>query len=124
MNADVSRRLSSAVKIPAGTKLAARGFYLLGLSDSGLAVPARTGDKTIYVRSTTGMSAGDTITIDTGSGAETRKIASVGTAAGASTTLWQPLPEGPVIKMPVGSTSVPLTSVAGFAVGEKIAIGY
>jgi hypothetical protein len=31
----------SAVKIPAGTKLAAGGFYLLGLSNSGLAAPAR-----------------------------------------------------------------------------------
>ena len=31
----------SSVKIPAGTKLAAKGFYLLGLSNSGLAVPAK-----------------------------------------------------------------------------------
>ena len=43
----------SSVKIPAGTKLAANGFYLLGLSNSGLAVPAQAGDTTIYVRSTT-----------------------------------------------------------------------
>src|SRR5262249_10237579 len=56
----------SAVKIPAGTRLAARSFYLLGLSNSGLAAPARAGDKTIFVRSTDGMSVGDTITIDTG----------------------------------------------------------
>ena len=48
----------STVNIPAGTKLAARGFYLLGLSTSGLAVPARSGDTSIHVRSTTGMSAG------------------------------------------------------------------
>ena len=34
----------STVKIPAGTKLAARGFYLLGLSGSGLEAPARAGD--------------------------------------------------------------------------------
>ena len=32
----------SSVKIPAGKKLAAGGFYLLGLSDSGLAASART----------------------------------------------------------------------------------
>ena len=70
------------------------------------------------------MTAGDTIGIDTGSSVETRKIVSVGTAAGNSTTLWQPLPDGPVITIPVGSTNVPVTSVAGFAVGEKIAIGY
>ncbi len=114
----------SAVRIPAGTQLAAGGFYLLGISNSGLAADTRAGDSTIFVRSTAGMSAGDTIRIDTGSGAETRKIASIGTAAGNSTTLWQPLPDGPVITIPAGSTSVPVTSVAGFAVGEKIAIGH
>jgi hypothetical protein len=114
----------SSVKIPAGTKLAARGFYLLGLSTSGLAATARKGDTTIHVRSTTDMKVGDTIGIDTGSGVETRKIASIGTAAGNSTTLWQPLPEGPVITIPAGSTNVPVTSVAGFVVGEKVALGY
>ena len=114
----------SNVKIPAGQKLAAKGFYLLGLSNSGLAVPARSGDTTISVRSTAGMTAGDTILIDTGSSVETRKIASIGTAAGNSTTLWQPLPDGPVITVPAGSTNVPVTSVAGFAAGEKIALGY
>jgi hypothetical protein len=107
----------SSAKIPAGTKLAARGFYLLGLSNSGLAVPAHKGDTTINVRSTTGMSVGDTIGIDTGSAVETRKIASIGTPASNSTTLWQPLPEGPVITIPAGSTNVPVTSVAGFVVG-------
>jgi hypothetical protein len=114
----------SAVKIPAGTKLAAKGFYLLGLSNSGLAVPARAGETTLDVRSTAGMSAGDTIGIDTGSSVETRKIVSVGTAAGNSTTLWQPVPDGPVITIPAGSTNVPVTSVSGFAVGQKIALGY
>jgi hypothetical protein len=114
----------SAVKIPAGTKLAAGGFYLLGLSNSGLAIPARAGETTIYVRSAAGMNVGDTIEIDTGAGMETRKIVSVGTAAANNTTLWQPLPEGPVITIPAGSTNVPVTSVAGFAVGEKIALGY
>jgi hypothetical protein len=108
------------IKIPAGTKLPASGFYLLGLSTSGLAVGARKGDITIYVRSTTGMSAGDTIMID----GESRKIVSIGTAAGASAPLWQPLPDGPVITIPAGSTNVPVTSVAGFQVGEKIALGY
>ncbi|HZP06947.1 MAG TPA: arabinofuranosidase catalytic domain-containing protein [Terracidiphilus sp.] len=114
----------SVIKIPAGTKLKAGGFYLLGLSNSGLAVPGREGDTTVYVRSTAGMSAGDTISIDTGSSVETRKIASLGTAASNSTTLWQPLPEGPVITIPAGSTNVPVTSASGFKVGEKIALGY
>src|SRR5262249_17339321 len=86
----------STVKIPAGQTLAAGGFYLLGLSNSGLAAGARKGDTTISVRSTTGMNVGDSIGIDTGSGVETRKIVSIGTAAGNATTLWQPLPDGPV----------------------------
>jgi non-reducing end alpha-L-arabinofuranosidase len=114
----------SAVKIPTGTKLAAGGFYLLGLSNSGLVVPARAGDTTIYVRNTAGMSVGDPVTIGTGSDAETRKIANIGTAASKHKTLWQPLPDGPVITLPVGSTNVPVSSVSGFIVGQKMAIGY
>jgi hypothetical protein len=119
----------SSVKIPAGTKLAAHGFYLLGLSTSGLAVPAHKGDATVYVRSIEGMNTGDSITI----GAEARKIATLGTAAGASTTVWQPLPEGPIIRIPAGSTNIPYTAPgggrggpepAGFVVGEKIALGH
>jgi Alpha-L-arabinofuranosidase B, catalytic/Lamin Tail Domain/NPCBM-associated, NEW3 domain of alpha-galactosidase len=114
----------SAVKIPAGTKLAAGGFYLVGLSNSGLAAPARKGETTINVRSTTGMTAGDSIVVGTGASTETRTIAGVGTPASRSTTLWQPLPEGRVITIPAGSTNVPVTSVAGFVVGEQIALGY
>ena len=114
----------STVEIPAGTNLAAGGFYLLGLSNSGLAVPGRAGESIIYVRNTYGMSVGDTISIGTGSSAETRKIASLGTAASNHTTLWQPLPEGPVITIPAGSTNVPVESVSGFVVGQKIALGY
>jgi hypothetical protein len=123
----------SSVKIPAGTKLAAKGFYLLGLANSGLAVPAKKGDTTIHVRSTEGMSVGDTIEIDSGSAMETRRIANLGTAAGNSTTLWQPLPEGPVITIPAGSTNVPFTGAGrgfggggGFTVevGQKIGLGY
>ncbi|MEJ2079231.1 MAG: arabinofuranosidase catalytic domain-containing protein [Acidobacteriota bacterium] len=114
----------STVKIPSGTKLAAGGFYLLGLSNSGLAAPAGAGEATVYVRSTSGMKAGDTIEIGTGSDVETRKIVSVGTEASSPTTLWQPLPNGPVITIPAGSTNVPVTSAKGFEVGQKIALGY
>ncbi len=116
----------SSEKIPAKTKLAAKGFYVFGLADSGLAVPAKKGDTTIHVRSTSGMKEGDTIEIGTGSAVETRKVTSLGTAAGNNTTLWQPLPEGPVITVPPGSTNVPFTGDRGFAVevGQKLAIGY
>ena len=114
----------SSVGIAAGQKVAPGGFYLLGLSNSGLAAAARKGDTSIAVRTTAGMKVGDSITIDTGAGAETHKIASIGTAAGNATTLWQPLPDGPVITIPAGATNVPVTSVAGFNVGEKIALGH
>jgi hypothetical protein len=117
----------SSVKVPAGTKLAAKGFYVFGLANSGLTVPAHKGDSTLYVRSITGMNAGDTIQIDTGSAVETRKIASLGTAAGATTTLWQPLPDGPVITIPPHSTNVPYAGGGGgfaVAVGQKLGLGY
>ncbi len=129
----------SSIKVPAGTKLAGHGFYLLGQSDSGLAVPAHKGDATIYVRSTADMKVGDTIEINTGAAKETHKIATIaenGAAAGPSTTLWQPLPEGPVITIPAGSTNVPYTGGGGggfgrgggggFAVevGQKIGLGH
>ena len=113
---------SSPITIPSGTKLAAKGFYLLGLSDSGLVVPARAGDATVSVRSTAGMSVGDAVTIGAGKDAEIRKIGAVGTAASDRTTVWQPLPDGP-ITLPAGSTNVPVQSVSGFKVGEKIALG-
>jgi non-reducing end alpha-L-arabinofuranosidase len=131
----------SSVKIPPGTKLAPRSFYLLGLSTSGLAVPARKGESSIYVRSTTGMSVGDKIEIGAGSNRETRRIADIinppapetSTSQpaffrqpdpGSPTTIWQPLPEGPVITIPAGSTNIPVSSVTNFQVGQKMAIGY
>jgi hypothetical protein len=131
----------SSVKLPAGTKLAAHGFYLLGLANSGLAAPAHRGDATLHVRSLDGMSVGDEVQVGTGPAAETRRIVRLGTAAGlaappsrfpggrpgaagGATTVWQPLPDGPVITIPVGSNNVPVTSVSGFEVGQKMAIGY
>jgi hypothetical protein len=49
----------SSAKVPPGTTLAAKSFYVFGLANSGLAAPAKSGDTTIYVRSTAGMSVGD-----------------------------------------------------------------
>jgi hypothetical protein len=113
----------STIRIAPRTKLAAGGFYLLGLSNSGLAVQARAGDTTIHVRSIAGMKVGDSISVGTGSSAETRRIAGIGTAAAPSTTVWQPLPDG-LVTMAAGSTNLPVTSVSGFVVGEKIGLGY
>jgi len=130
----------SSVKISDGTRLAAHSFYLFGLSTSGLAVPAKKGESTIYVRSTTGMSEGDMIEIGTGSVVEKRKIVSITnppvpaeqpanpfrrrSSPGTPTTVWQPLPDGPVITIPTGSNNIPVTSIDGFELGQKMAIGY
>jgi len=131
----------SSINVPKGTKLAPKSFYLMGLSTSGLAVQAEKGETTIWVRSVDGLSEGDEIVI----GGETRKIKSIikpapqaqpqqarggfggfggGAAPGAPTTIWQPLPEGPVITIKAGANNIPVTSVNGFKVGDKMAIGY
>lgn len=130
----------SSVKIPAGTRIAGHGFYLLGLANSGLSVPAKKGALTLYVRSTAGMAVGDAVKIGSGMGVETRKIVAVAAPAepeasaatfgrppavpGSPTTIWQPLPEGPVITIPAGAANIPVLSVDGFKVGQKMAIGY
>jgi hypothetical protein len=116
--------LSSTVRIPAGTRLAPHGFYVLGLSNSGLVLPAGPGDATIHVRNIDGIKPGDTIVVGSGAHRETRKVVRVGTAAGQATPLWQPLPDGPIITIPAGSTSVPVTTTEGFVVGDTLALGY
>ena len=81
----------SSIRIPPATKLAAHGFYLLGLSGSGLAVAARAGDARLSTsEAQPAFRPGIRLALD----GETRKVLSVGTAAGTSTTLWQPLPGG------------------------------
>jgi hypothetical protein len=104
--------------IPAGTKLAAHGFYLLGLAGSGLAAPAGRGEKIINVRSITGFEAGQKIEID----GEKCTIATVGTAAYPMATVFVPVSTGPWLKIPAGSTNLPVTNAAGFEVGHKIGI--
>lgn len=114
----------SAVAIPAGTRLKPKSFYVLGLANSGLAVPALAGEAVVHVRSTEGMKVGDTITIGIGGEQETRTIVRLGTAAGNPTTVWQPLPDGPVIMVPAGSINVPVAGTGGFAANQKAALGF
>ena len=134
----------SSINIPKGTKLAPKSFYLMGISNSGLSVDAGKGDDIIYVRNVTGIEAGHEITIGTGSDAEKRIVKNViqpqaqqqqqpqggfggfrgAGPAGSPTTVWQPLPEGPVITIPAGSNNIPVTSTNGFVEGQKMAIGY
>ena len=53
-----------------------------------------------------------------------RRNATIISPPSQSTPLWQPLPDGPIITVPAGSTNVPVTSTSGFTVGQKLAIGY
>ena len=128
----------SDIKIPSGTSLAPKAWYLLGMAGSGLAVDAAKGDATIYVRSVEGIKPGDEIFV----GTEKRTVKAVNAPAppapnpmaapfgrgmqpaGTPTTVWQPLPGGHGIEIPVGSTNIPVTSAAHFQVGQKMAIGY
>ena len=124
----------SCVKIDKDATLAPGGFYLLGMSASGLAVPAEAGDDLIYLRNAADLSGEIMI------GGEVCRVKDVYTvepkpmapgprgprveAVGVPTTVWQPLPEGPVITIPAGSTNIPVTSTDGMRVGGKLALGY
>jgi non-reducing end alpha-L-arabinofuranosidase len=104
--------------IPPGATLAGRAFYLLGLAHSGLAAPASEGAATIFVRNTAGFEAGQSVVI----GHETRTIARVGTAAAPLTTVFVPVSTGPWLTVAAGATNLPVTSAAGFEVGQPIGI--
>jgi hypothetical protein len=73
----------STVTVPDGTKLAGHAFYLLGLSNSGLAAPASAGDTTVDLTNTSGLGPGQQVQIGTGPDAETRTIAHI-TNSGAT----------------------------------------
>ena len=129
---------SSYITVPSGTKLQPKSFYLIGLSNSGLAVDAAKGDATVYVRTLEGMSEGDEVVIGTGKNAEKRRIkAIVNTLENPArpmvtpsnpTFVFQPLPNGPEDKQfmcfPAGGNNIPVISVANVQVGQKLAIGY
>ena len=104
--------------IPAGTKLASGAYYLLGLSSSGLAAPASAGATTINVRSTTGFEPARRST----STARPARSPASGRRPRPMTTVFIPVSTGPWITIPAGSTNLPVTNAAGFAVGQKIGI--
>ncbi|HEY5179280.1 MAG TPA: arabinofuranosidase catalytic domain-containing protein [Dermatophilaceae bacterium] len=79
----IAQAVFSTITIPAGTTIAAHGHYLLGLSNSGLAAPVSAGERTVYLRNTTGLTPGDKVQIGTGPAAETRTITAVN-ATGAT----------------------------------------
>lgn len=104
--------------IPAGTRIGAKDFYLLGLSGSGLAAPADKGATTINVLNTSGFRAGQQVNI----GGEIRRIAKIGTAASPMTAVFVPVPTGPWITVPAGSTNLPVINAEGFKEGQKVGI--
>ncbi|MBN2589843.1 MAG: lamin tail domain-containing protein [Sedimentisphaerales bacterium] len=104
--------------IPAGTKLASKKFYLLGLSSTGLATPASEGATTINVLSTVGFEAGQKIDI----AGETKTIKEIGTPASAMTTIFIPVSTGPFLTFQAGTTNLPVTNATGFTIGQKIGI--
>jgi hypothetical protein len=75
--------VSSTVRVPAGTVLAGHSAYLLGLSASGLATPAKAGASTVSVSSTAGLAPGQQVRIGTGAAAETRTITAVANSGAA-----------------------------------------
>jgi sRNA-binding protein len=106
------------VTIPDGTSLAAHGFYLMGLSNSGLAAPADAGTTTLHLRSTADFAGGQEIEVEN----ETRTVSSVGTEAAPMTMVFVPVSTGPWLVIPPGATNLPVANAARFEVGQKIGI--
>ncbi len=104
--------------IPAGTTLDSHSFYLLALSDSGLAAPAAAGTQTIDVRDLQNLVTGQRIDVD----GEIRIIKDVGTPAAARTTVFIPVSTGPWLRFPSGTTNFPVANASNFVAGERIGI--
>lgn len=104
--------------LPAGTKIAAKGFYLLGLSTTGTLAPAAAGSNTLNVHSIAGLATGQSISIN----GEANTIAAVGTAALPAFTIYIPVSTSARLIFPIGTTTLPVSSAAGFKTGEKIGI--
>lgn len=104
--------------IPAGTTIAARSHYLLGLANSGLAAPAAAGAATVNLRSAADLAPGAAIDVD----GESRIVKSAGTAATAPTKVFINVSTGPRLDFPSGTTNLPVHSAEGFSVGQKISI--
>ena len=99
-------------------------IYDLALSPDEIASLASgepgAGDVADYELDETGGAAA----LDSSGNGRNATIVSPGTAATASTPLWQPVPDGPILTIPAGSTNVPVTSTSGFTVGQQMAIGF
>ena len=103
---------------PAGTKLAPKAFYLLGLASSGLVAPAqarRDYPPCPQHRGFRGRSA-DRHRWRNAQNCERRH------GSHARPTLFIPVSTGPWLTIPAGATNLPVMNATGFEVGEKIGI--
>ena len=99
-----------------------------------LAAPAATGDTNVKVASINGITVGDPLLIDSGSGAERATVTSVGSAASAATTIVDKAAAGDTnVKIAgsnttlsaasvVGATNVKVASVTNLVAGNKLTI--
>lgn len=101
---------------PKGGSIPAGGFVCISLADNAVTADAEAGGKEVYLLNQ--EAAGSSIGI---SGKEYR-IVGTGKAAAAPSTIFSPVSTGPRITVPAGSTSIPVTSTAGFAAGDMMGI--
>ncbi len=107
--------VGTPITVGTGAAAESRTIELIGTAaaaNTSLVLPAAPGDTSVSVASVTGYAAGGPLTIDTGAGAESATISTVGTAAGAPTTIVYPAT--------VGDTNVKVASVTGFAAGQRV----
>jgi hypothetical protein len=107
-------------KLDLGERTEAVTISAIGTAAGGATTsvaPAAAGDTKLYVASVNGFVAGQPLQIMEASGKrfETVSVASVGTAAGGSTTL--------ATAAFAGDTNLKVTSVNGFVAGQQLAVG-
>jgi hypothetical protein len=118
---DASLHLASIAGLAAGHSLRLDGETATVAAPGAAAgqattivAPVTAGDTTVKVASLNGFVAGHQLVLDAGDGLEVASIASLGSAAGAQTTLAAPAA--------AGETSVKVNSVNGFVAGHQIVL--
>ena len=107
----------TAYTFPSGFTFKAGRFMLLEQAVSAVTAPAFEGDTEVCLL--TDLLGRNYVRI----GESAYEIVERGRPAGDFTTVFTPVSTGPWMTVPVGSTSIPVTSVAGFEAGDKMGIG-
>ena len=114
----------STVKIPAGTKLGAGGFYLLGLSNSGLAVPARPGDSRSMSAARPACPSAMRSTLILVPASRPARSQQSGPPPPQAQRYGNRSPRVRSSRSPLARPMCRSRAPSGFVVGEKIALGY